>query len=195
MMLGTLTGNLPRYAVEGSLGITSLGVFAAVASFLTAGSTIVNALGQAATPRLARCFSEGDLRGFRRLIWRLCGLALVLGMAGVVVAMVVGRPVLRLFYGPAYTAHASLLVQVMAAAALNYVAGMLGYVLTSARQFRVQVPLLAATAAVCGGASVLLVRSFGLSGAVLALACAWGVQLSGELWVLRGVLRDRELRA
>jgi len=195
MMLGTLTGNLPRYAVEGSLGVVPLGAFAAVASFLTAGSTIVNALGQAATPRLARCFSEGDLRGFRRLTWRLSALAFVLGIAGVVVAMVVGRTVLRLFYGPAYTAHASLLVGVMAAAVLNYAAGMLGYVLTSARAFRVQVPLLAAVSAVCGGASFLLVRPFGLSGAVLALACGWAMQLSGELWILRGVLRDREVRA
>ena len=58
LMLVSLTSNVPRYAIERSLGATDLGIFAAVAAFLTVGSTIVNALGQSATPRLARYFSE-----------------------------------------------------------------------------------------------------------------------------------------
>ncbi|MCL4401315.1 MAG: lipopolysaccharide biosynthesis protein, partial [Acidobacteria bacterium] len=47
LMLSSLATNMPRYAIEHRLGTSALGSFAAVASFLTVGSTIVNALGQA----------------------------------------------------------------------------------------------------------------------------------------------------
>src|SRR5689334_19060156 len=57
LMLVTLNTNLPRYAIERTLGTRELGGFAAAASFLTTGNTVVNALGQSATPRLARFFA------------------------------------------------------------------------------------------------------------------------------------------
>jgi O-antigen/teichoic acid export membrane protein len=50
LMLISLNTNLPRYVIEHRLGTRELGAFAAVASFMAAGTTIVNALGQAAHP-------------------------------------------------------------------------------------------------------------------------------------------------
>ena len=52
------------------LGTLELGAFAAVTSFQTVGSTVINALGQAAMPRLARYFSAGEARQFRGLAAR-----------------------------------------------------------------------------------------------------------------------------
>ena len=72
LMLTSLTANLPRYSIERHLGTRELGLFAAVASFVTVGTTIANALGQSATTRLARLFEQGEFRAFRRLAvsWR-----------------------------------------------------------------------------------------------------------------------------
>ena len=192
LMLASLTGNLPRYVVERSLGLEALGIFAALASFLTVGATVVNALGQAATPRLARYFNEGANRQFRALAWRLTWLALALGVAGVLTAWLLGAWVLRIVYRPAYAAHAAVLVWVMAAAVLNYVASMLGYVITATRAFKVQAPLFAVVAAVCGGMSLVLVPRWGLRGAAAALACGWAVQIAGELAISIGMLRVGE---
>lgn len=185
LMLISLTANLPRYAIESRLGTAELGAFAAVASFLTVGSTVANALGQAATPRLARYFSAREIRRFRGLTLRLAGLAVLLGLAGILAAAALGRPLLILLYRPAYAAYDGLLLWTMGAGVCSYLAVILGYVVTSARSFAIQVPLLAAVAASSGVASWALVPRIGLKGAALALAVAWSVQIGGELLILR----------
>jgi len=190
LMLSSLSVNMPRYAIEHRLGTAELGAFAAVASFMTVGSTVINALGQAAMPRLAKHFSGREFTRFRGLVLRLIAMALALGAAGVLAALVLGRFVLAVVYRPAYAAHAGLLVWVMAAGTCIYVAGMLGYVITSARAFNPQVPMLAAAAASSAAASWLLVPRLGLRGAAAALAVAATVQIVGELVVLRRSLRE-----
>jgi O-antigen/teichoic acid export membrane protein len=195
LMLVSLNTNLPRYAIERSLGAPGLGVFAAVASFAAVGATVMNALGQVATPRLARYFSQGERARFRRLVLQLAGLAVALGAAGVLAAMLLGAFVLRLVYRPEYAAHSALLVAVMAAAVPGYIAIALGYVITSVRAFAAQVPLFCAVAASCAVASWLLVPHFGLAGAALALAAASGVQIVGDLWILARARRRAEAAA
>jgi len=189
LMLIALTSNLPRYAIEQKLGAGALGAFAAVASLMSVGSTAVNALGQAATPRLARYCSAGDHARFGRLAWQLVGMALVLGVAGVATAVLIGPWFLGKVYRPAYAAYAGLLVWVMAAGIGAYPAGALGYVITSARAFAPQAPLHAAVAVSAGVASWLLVPRLGLNGAALALAIASLVQIVGDLIILRRALR------
>jgi O-antigen/teichoic acid export membrane protein len=181
--------------VQRHLGTHELGVFAAVAAFLAAGSTVANALGQSTTPRLARYYSEGDLGEFRRLVLRLTGLVVLLGVAGVLVSALLGGFLLRVVYHPDYARYGGLLVGVMAAGICVYVAVVLGYVITSARSFLVQMPLLGTVAATSAIASWLLVPHLGLNGAVLAVAIAASVQIAGEVLILRGALRRVEEEA
>jgi O-antigen/teichoic acid export membrane protein len=190
LMLIALTSNLPRYAIEQRLGAGALGAFAAVAALMSVGSTAVNALGQAATPRLARYFGAHDAAGFGRLAWQLVGMALLLGAAGVATAAVVGPWFLGRIYRPAYAAYAGLLVWVMAAGIGSYTAGALGYVITSTRSFAPQAPLHAAVAVSAGIASWLLVPRLGLNGAALALAIASLVQIAGDLMILHRAWRE-----
>lgn len=192
LMLASLTVNVPRYAIESRLGTAELGAFAAVASFLTVGSTVMNALGQSAMSRLARHFSAGELKHFRALAWKLAGLALLLGAAGVLAAFVLGRFVLALLYRPDYAPYSGLLAWIMAAGVAGYIAGVLGYVVTSVRSFNAQVPLLGAAAAAAAVGSWALVPRLGLHGAALALALAWAAQIAGQVLILRRALARRE---
>jgi O-antigen/teichoic acid export membrane protein len=192
LMMTSLAANMPRYVIEHRLGTAALGSFAAVASFLTVGYTVVNALGQAATPRLALYFSRRETRRFRRLALQLAGMAALLGLAGVAGAALLGHSLLALLYRPAYAAHSELLVWVMTAGILAYTAGIFGFVITSARTFAVQVPLCTVVAAASAVASWMLVPRLGLRGAVASLAVAWLLQIAGELAVLRAALRRRE---
>lgn len=184
LMLVSLTANVPRYAIEAKLGTRELGAFAAVASFMTAGAMVINALGQSATPRLARYFAERDLRRFRGLSLRLLGLSAALGAAGVAGAALLGGFVLSLLYRPEYAAYNGLFVAVMGASVLSYTGAMLGYIMTSARAFAPQMPLLAATAATASAASWILIPAIGLHGAPAAVALAACVQIGGAVWVL-----------
>jgi O-antigen/teichoic acid export membrane protein len=71
MALISFNTNIPRYFIEHHLGTWDLGIFAAVACPLVAGTTVVNALGQSAVPRLARYYADGDYRAFSSLIRKL----------------------------------------------------------------------------------------------------------------------------
>ena len=192
LLLVSLNTNAPRYAIERFLNVSELGVFAAIASFMTVGSMAVNAFGQAITPRLARHFSRRESKPFRRLTFMLAASVCGLGVAGVIVAAVFGEAILGIVYRPEYAAHGGLLVAVMGTAIPGYVAIALGYAITAARAFDVQVPLFCVVAASCGGASWLLVPRFGLRGAALSLALAALVQIGGEALILTRALHRIE---
>ncbi len=184
LMLVSLTSNVPRYAIEARLGTLELGAFAAIASFITVGATVVNALGQSATPRLARYFSERDRKQFRGLALRLIGLSVALGLAGVAGAALLGRFVLSVMYRPEYAEYNSLFVAVMGAGIFSYIGTTLGYIMTSARAFGPQMPLLAAVAATSAAASWTLIPAIGLPGAAAAIALAACVQIGGAVLIL-----------
>lgn len=181
MMLVSLGSNIPQYVVERAAGTGQLGYFATVVYFMAAGRFVVEALAQALGPRLSRFHVTGDLPRYRRLLWRLAGLGAGLGVAGVAVAAVLGRPILELIYGPQYATHHALLVWVMVAAGVNHAASFLGLSLTVGRLVGEMVAI-----AVLVGASVLalslwLVPAFGIQGAAWALLGGAIVNLAGHL--------------
>lgn len=189
MGLISLNTNLPRYFLEHHAGLDALGVFAALSYLIVAGTTIVNALGQSATPRLARLHAAGELAAFRRLVLRLVGLVGAMGLAGVALAAAAGGPILSALYRPVYARAAAELVVVAAAATLAFAASILGFALTAARSFAIQTPLFAAvTAATLAGAAVLVPRH-GLMGAAAALVVSAGVQLLGSAAAFARVVR------
>ncbi|HUP02795.1 MAG TPA: hypothetical protein VMU19_02320 [Bryobacteraceae bacterium] len=194
LMLLSAASSLPRYVIQRDLGMAALGGFAAAASFMGVGATLVNALGQAATPRLARYFASGEDARFRRLAWQFTGIALLLGVAGIAVALAMGRFWLSLLYGASYAAYGALLIWAMVAAVAGNLAGALGYVITGARAFRAQAPLFAAVAASAGIAAWLLVPRMGLEGGAAALGISSCVQAAGALAILRRAWRNRAPR-
>jgi O-antigen/teichoic acid export membrane protein len=189
LLLISLNTNLPRYVIERQLGLRELGAYAAVAAFVTVGSTVVNALGQSATPQLAHHAEAGERKQFLRLTMGLAGWVLALGLAGMATAYVLGPMVLALVYRGEFAAYSDLLVAVMGAATLGYVGIALGFAITAARAFDAQAALFCVVAATCGAASWAFVPLFGLPGAVAALAVAACVQIGGEVLLLGGALR------
>ena len=101
-MLISFNSNISRYFLDYDLGEKEVGIFSALAYLMIAGAMIVNALGQAASPRLSRYHSVGDIVAFRGLMLRLYALSTLLGVVGVLVSLLAGRRVLTLLYGPEY---------------------------------------------------------------------------------------------
>jgi O-antigen/teichoic acid export membrane protein len=58
MMLISLNANIPRYFIEHYLGVRDLGIFSALSYLIIAGGIVVNALGQSASPRLAKYYKR-----------------------------------------------------------------------------------------------------------------------------------------
>jgi O-antigen/teichoic acid export membrane protein len=193
-LLIALNANIPRYFIEFEIGTYALGIFAAVTAFQKVGPTVVQALGRSAAPRLANYYAVGNVRRFRRLTLVLIGIGTMLGAAGVIVALVAGRWILTLLYGPEY-AFPGLLALVMVAGGVDYLATMLLFVITAARRFRVQLPMHVWTTGAVALACVFLVPTIGLTGAALALVAGQVVRLASCTVVGWSVLSSLGRRA
>jgi len=188
LMIGSFSSNVPRYFIANLLGHHALGIFAGLASLTTAANLLVNALGQAATPRLAKFFQEGDRAGFGRMSAQVAGIGVLLGLCTVAGSAIAGRWILGLLFGPEYAAQASILLALAASSGAGFVASLLGYAITAGRRFKEQLPLQVASVAGASLACLLLVPGYGLLGAAAAIGIGFLVQIAGELWVLRSIL-------
>ncbi|HWV39933.1 MAG TPA: lipopolysaccharide biosynthesis protein [Vulgatibacter sp.] len=189
MMLISLNTNVPRYFIESALGAYMLGIFAPLAQLVAAGYLVVNALGQSATPRLARLHASGDLPAFRRLLAKMLAMALGLTALGFALSKWIGAWVLTILYSAEYAAYVDLLLLFMVVAGLQFCGSFLGYGMTAARRYRVQLPLFVVVTAACVVACWALIPAFGLRGAVWALIVSALVQLAGSALVLWQALR------
>ena len=188
MMLLSLNVNIPRYVIQHYAGERSLGIFAAVAYVMVAGTTVVSALGQSASPRLAQHYARGDVAAFRHLMGRLVLIGAGLGAAGVLVATLFGRQILSTLFRPEYANATNVLIWMMTAAAISYVASFFGYGLTAARRFRASTDVLAVTVSTTA-AALMLVPGQGLAGAAWAVVVGAVVQLTGSGLILWHTIR------
>lgn len=181
MMLVSLNSNIPRYFLERLWGEAGLGYFSALAYLMLVGNTVVGALGQSATPRLAKSYASGDHRSFSRLLIWLAGIGVVMGGLGMALALLFGRQILTLLYRPDYAEQVPVFIWLMFVAAVNYIASFMGYGMTAARYFRVQLPLAAIITGVLIIACAILIPLHGLTGAAQAMGIASVVQLGGGI--------------
>lgn len=183
-MLISLNANIPRYFIEEYLGERQLGIFAALAYLMVAGNMVIFALGESASPRLAKYYAARNVNAFRGLLLKLVGLAALIGGTAIVIAQVAGTEVLTLLYRPEYAQNKELFVLLMVAAAIGYMSSFLGYGMTAARYFRVQTPLFVIVTATSAMACLWLLPTQGLIGAAKALILAAIVQAVFSLGVI-----------
>ncbi|MDY6900001.1 MAG: oligosaccharide flippase family protein [Cyanobacteriota bacterium] len=183
-MLISLNANIPRYFIEEYLGERQLGIFAALAYLMVAGNMVILALGESASPRLAKYYAARNITAFRGLLLKLVGLAALIGGTAIVVAQVAGTEILTLLYRPEYAENKHLFVLLMVAAAIGYMSSFLGYGMTAARYFRVQTPLFVIVTGTSAMACLWLLPTQGLIGAAKALIFAAVVQAVFSLGVI-----------
>jgi O-antigen/teichoic acid export membrane protein len=172
MLLLSLNANIPRYFMERHGGDRALGILAALSYLSAAGYQVVSALGQAASPRLARYHHQGARPAFRRLLLRFVALMIAIGVAGVVAALVAGRPLLRFLYRPEYAEYHVAFVWIMAAGGVSYVCAAFGFAATARQQLAQQPPILLAVVAVSLVSSWWLVPAWGVLGAAVSMAAS-----------------------
>jgi O-antigen/teichoic acid export membrane protein len=188
-MMNALAISVPRYALERYSGPRALGLFVAVASLVTVGSTFVAALGQVVMPRIALAFSKRDLVGFKRLALTTAAGGVALALAGVLTAVACGKQILSLAYRPEYSSDNNLLISMMIVGGVGYVASLLGYATTASRFFHAQLPVCTIMMGVTAVASYCLTPGYGLVGAVIAIGLGNAVHCVGQLAVLQRIWR------
>ena len=189
MMLVSFNSNIPRYFIEDYQGRRQLGVYAALAYIPVAGSSLINAAGQAISARLALYYGSAERAAFIRLLVKVCFGAALLGLGLTAVAAFGGDQLLTLVYQAQYTGQRTLFVLLMAGGGIGFVASLLGYAMTATRLFRIQLPLQGCVTLVTFIASAILIPRHGLVGAGLSVLMASCVQLGLSAAVVAWALR------
>jgi O-antigen/teichoic acid export membrane protein len=184
MLLLSLNTNIPRYFIEHHLGSRQLGIFTAMAYLLVTGNTVVSAMGQSASPRLAKYYAGGDAKAFRALLLKLMGIGAALGTAGIFVAVIWGRELLTLLYTSEFAVRIDVFFWLMITATISYISSFLGYGMTAARYFRAQFPLFALVTACTLIGCYWMIPHSGLLGAAWSMFFAISVQFVGSAYVI-----------
>ncbi|HLY08235.1 MAG TPA: lipopolysaccharide biosynthesis protein [Planctomycetota bacterium] len=182
--LAALLGTVPAVLIENLKGPAELGIYTALAYSYSASNRIASAMGEAASARLAAFYARGERGAFARVLGGLLAIAGLVGLLGLALAGLAGRPILTVLYGPAYGARADILVGFMAVAIAGNLACVLDYSMTAMRQLRIQPLVAAASVALLGLLSSRLIPTRGLGGAVLSLGAVALFQGAATLGVV-----------
>jgi O-antigen/teichoic acid export membrane protein len=192
--IGSLYNNIPRYIIEHSLGTSSLGIFSALAYFMIFGGMIFTALAQSVIPRLARYYAEANYLGFRQILFKLIGLGFSIGLFGVIIALVMGKRFLNIFYTEIYAAHSSLLVLFMIANLVDFTFLAIASAVNAMRHFRIQVVIASISTLIMAPACFVLVGKIGLEGAAYSMIISKTVEAIMYLYVFNKFLKSMLVR-
>jgi O-antigen/teichoic acid export membrane protein len=186
--IGSLTLNIPRYILQHDMGLADQGIFASLAYLIVAINMVIVALTQSVTTRLSCIYAEGDLKRFRQLLVKLSMLGVLIAVAGVPLAFMVGRPLLTLLYRPEYGNHVGLFALFVGTAGVSTIGSFLFCGACAARAFRIQLPVYFLAMLVALLASAVLVPHHGMMGAGVALLLSAITVVAGGLWVMNRIL-------
>lgn len=193
MLLLSLNENISKYFIERLLGERELGIFAAMAYLTIIGSTMINALGQAASPRLANYFAVNKFHEYKTLLLRLLGFSVLIGGLGLLIAFFAGKHVLGIIYTIEYAQHNNIFILIMVWAMISYLASFTGYGMTAARCFKPQVLLFSIVLGVTTLACVLFIPPFGLIGVALSIIVGSIVQFVFGSLIIISALNKKKL--
>ena len=191
IVMGILSANsnMTRYFVEVYLGSENLAYFGAMAYAVVAASQATMALGQSASPRLAKYYFS-NRKAYIRLLEKMLAVALVLAVGAVLFGIYLGKPFLSIVYTPKYAEQQDVFVWLLVAAGGIMLASMLGYGMTAARHFKSQIPVFLVTCGVSVLASWLFIPRYGMKGAAWAMLAATLTQCLGSTVVIMFALRS-----
>lgn len=173
--LDSLNSNIPRYVLQKIGGEETLGYYAAISYFMVAGGTIVNAMLQALSPKLSIYYRE-DVNKFKKMLLRIMVLSGIIGIMGILVAIIGGKQILNIMYGSNYASYNNVLIYIMVASAIWYIASCLSIALTASRFIKVQVPIYLLSCICVLLTSLYLIPHYGLSGAALSVCAGMSVR-------------------
>jgi O-antigen/teichoic acid export membrane protein len=160
-----------------------------MATLLTAGSVVTNAMGQAAALRVAKSFTNRDWREFGVMLGTLVVASLGLGLLGFAGAFLFGRQAMSILYRPEYATRQDVLLWLMGGSGLLYLGSTLGYAVTAVRCLTPQVPLFISAVITTAIGCIAFVPTQGLRGVAMAILLSAIVQCAGSARLLWNACR------
>lgn len=193
-ILISLNLNIPRYFLESSFGENSLGIFAALAYPVTAERFVINAIGQSASPQLAKYFEYGNVRKFTNLLLTLSSIGFLIGLAGIILVLFFGQYLLGMIYQAEYANYGQEFLWMALVAGVELTFSFMGYGMTAAHYFRIQPVIYFISVALSIGLGYVWIPVYGILGAVQVLLITTCFQSAAMMGVNIYALRKRRLK-
>lgn len=193
----TLLAAIPRYFLEMYAGAETLGIYASIATpavVIQAGCSFIYS--PLVSP-LSELYARGDTVGFRKTLFRALGGVLLVALAAVLGAAVLGRWGLRLLFGESILPYAGLLIPALLAALCSALVYFFEVPLTIMRRLHGMMVIHLCAVMLSAALSMLMIPSMGMRGVNLTMYLATGgdAVAMGIFSVLAARTKSRRKRA
>jgi len=168
VFIGSFLSNVPKYLLAHFHGVALLGYFGAIAFVATGVTMGAGTLSIAARPRLAQYYVLAREK-YYYLLRRLLILGVLLGVASILGALLIGKSMLTVVYSADYSRYHLVLVWLMLFFTLSLLRMFMHAALQAARIFNIQVFIALANLGVTVIAGWLLIAHYGINGAAITL--------------------------
>jgi len=193
-VIDSLNVNVPRYMIQYHLGESGVGHFSAIAYAMVVGSTAINAIGHTVMPRLAGYYNT-NIKAYLKLLSKTVLMGTGLALAGIAVAVLFGEELLRILYTAEYAGFHNVLIWMMVAAGIWYIAGAVGFAIHASRHFKIQTVIYVLMILTTTISSVLLIAEYGILGATWAICIGMTVRLLGGIVGIIFILQRKKRMA
>lgn len=189
-ILPVVTTAVPRLSIQKINGTEQLGYFSSIFTPTVLITTLAPAIIIALVPQMARAWADRDRKGVVRAAAKSYGMVFALIVLAELAALVAGRPVMKLIFGPEILQYYPLLYWAILATGLNGWTYCGNSALVAIGFNRGVAVAAAVVLAIILGLSDRLVLAFGITGAAYVLAIAYGIQTLVQMLLLAyGLLR------
>lgn len=192
--VGSLTVNAPRFLIERYEGLGSLAVFSAVAYVVVLANTVVDTLTQATMPRISHLWNAGSLVAVKGLVRRMMAIGATIGVAGIAASAVMGGSALALLYGDEYRSGKQILLALMTAACMQYMASILRAAVIACGVRKGVLAISLVNFGIVLACAFITIPSHGALGGAWSLAAGQAFALGAFAVRFRGLWRSRPTR-
>lgn len=186
-LLFSLETSLPKLALEGYIGLASVGYFSAMAYIPAAGNFVVSALGNSMLPRLSQYYISSK-RSFLLLIGKALVVLLSMILAGLCIVFFFGDVILAILFTPEFSEYLKEFHYLVLIASIGYIANFFVYPITVGRYLKALTILAFFTLTVTCTLCAYFIPLNGIMGAVMAVGAATVVRMFVSASMFRSVL-------
>jgi O-antigen/teichoic acid export membrane protein len=168
----------------GVLGVYATGVFRALQNLIAPTQILANAFQTLGMPRASREHARGGRRALTSFLARASVLLAVPLLGYFLIVGAFARPLIALFYSPAYAQAAFVIWPLGLAYLLSYAGRVLGIGLAASHRSRPLFYAQLVAAATTFSVGLLLVRAYGLTGAAWGASLTQAVQVAMLAWYM-----------
>lgn len=190
LLLVYLLPSIPRFVLEKFRDKTELGLFSGYMYLIIFARLFVQAMTQNSLPHLASYYSNGNMDGFKKHIYKEIGFLTVIGLLQFII-IPMSDYIFPILYNKDFVGNKNLLLIIFTGSLFSFIAFSLNNALNAMKMFRVQLPIYSILVLISLIFAYLLIPKYGIIGAGAVFMISAFFQCVFLLFVLLNNIRSK----